>query len=156
MSADKGCGVTLPLSFKEPVSLTRVSRATATGFARSRLAPSTLTDRGASITLATGDVPRSSAEMLAPSRLNSRKSNFQGEAAGAAPLAGVAAPPAAVGATGGVGAAGGRAAADGLPKSLSRLSDPSGSSHVVNFRPVRDSESTWACRLDKSTVVPLT
>src|SRR5580704_1858422 len=150
MSADRGCGVTVPSTFNVPVSLTRVSKATVTGFARSRLTPSTFTDSGASNTLAAGEVPRSSAEMLASCSTNSPKSNFHGAAAGTEPLAGVTAAPGAADAAGGpaafgagVAAEGGAAedgAAAGLPKSRSRLSEPSGSSHVVNFRPVRDSE----------------
>src|SRR5271170_7428403 len=113
MSADSGCGVTVPLSFNVPVSLTRVSRATVTGFARSRLTPSTFTDSGASTTLAAGEVLRSSAEMLASCSTNSPNSNFQGVAAGAEPLAGVTETPGAVDAPAGAAAFGAGAAADG-------------------------------------------
>src|SRR5882724_5168081 len=79
--ADSGCGVTSPPTFSEPASLTRVSRATVTGLARSKLTPSTFTDNGASRTFAAGEVPRSSAEMFASRSASSRKSNFHGEAA---------------------------------------------------------------------------
>src|SRR5258707_14599553 len=65
----------------------RVSRATDTGLARSKLTPSTFTDNGANRTFAAGEVPRSSAEISASRSVNSRKSNFHGgvaEAGGAA------------------------------------------------------------------------
>ncbi len=109
----------------------RVSRATVTGLARSKLTPSTFKDKGANSTFTAGEVLRSSAEMLASRTANSRKSNFHGGVAEA----------------GGVEEAGGAAAAvdagcaDGDCASLSKLSDPSGSSHVTSFGPEIDSES---------------
>src|SRR5258707_4122078 len=80
--ADSGCGVTSPLTFNEPVRLMRVSRATVTGLARSKLTPSTLSDSGANNTFTAGEVLRSSAEMLVSRSDNSRKSNFQGGVTG--------------------------------------------------------------------------
>src|SRR5258707_13385428 len=59
----------------------RVSRATDTGLARSKLTPSTFTDNGANRSFAAGEVPRSSAEISASRSVNSRKSNFHGGAA---------------------------------------------------------------------------
>src|SRR5258706_16278482 len=61
----------------------RVSRATDTGLARSKLTPSTFTDNGANRSFAAGKVPRSSAEISASRSVNSRKSNFHGGAADA-------------------------------------------------------------------------
>src|SRR5579863_3914907 len=122
----------------------RVSRATATGLARSKLTPSTFTDNGANRTFAAGEVPRSSAEISASRSVNSRKSNLHGGVA----EAGGAAADAAVDAGGGVvvGVGGGaEAAVDARARgdcaSLSKLNDPSGSSHATSFTPVSDSES---------------
>src|SRR5271165_4648848 len=89
--ADSGCGVTSPLTFSEPASLTRVSSATFTDLARSKLAPVTLSDSGANSTVAAGDVLRSSAEILASRRVNSRKSKLQGAAEGGGGAAGTGA-----------------------------------------------------------------
>src|SRR6266404_4839959 len=134
----------------------RVSRATDTGLASSKLTPSTFTDNGANRSFAAGEVPRSSAEISASRSVNSRKSNFHGGAAeggcAAAAVDGGAA--AAVDGCAAVDVGGGAApAVDGCAAaavdaraggdcaSLSRLSDPSGSSHVTSFTPVSDSES---------------
>src|SRR5712664_2376859 len=112
----------------------RVSRATDTGLARSKLTPSTFTDNGANRTFAAGEVPRSSAEISASRSVNSRKSNFHGGAAeggdAAVDVGGGAAP-----AVDGCAAAAVDARAGGDCASLSRLSDPSGSSHVTSFTP---------------------
>src|ERR1700680_4030716 len=133
--AASGSGTTSPLRFNEPAPSIRVSRATVTGLARSRLTPSTFKDNGANSTFAAGEVLRSSAEMLASRTANSRRSNFHGGAAEAGAAAGPGAAAAGVD-TGGTG---------GDRTSFNRLNDPSGSSHVTSFTPVSDSESAWAC-----------
>src|SRR5882724_5692419 len=137
--APSGSGVTSPLTFNEPAPLTRVSRVTVTGLARSKLTPSIFRDNGSNSTFAGGEVPRSSAEILASRTANSCKSNFQG---GVAETGGLAAAD-----TGGVAAAdtAGPAAAGAVRggdcKSFNRLTDPSGSSQVTSFTPVSDRES---------------
>src|ERR1700722_2474991 len=144
--ADSGWGVTSPLTFNEPVLLMRVSRAMVTGLARSKLTPSTCSDNGANNTFAAGEVLRSSAEMLASRRDNSRKSNFQGggtEAGGAAAAVAGGAGAAVAGGTGAAVAGGtGAAAAAGDCASLSKLNDPSDSSQVTSLTPESASEST--------------
>src|ERR1700722_7440218 len=151
--ADRGCGVTSPLALKDPESLIRVSRLTVTGLARSKLAPSTLSENGASRTFAAGVVLRSSAEMSASRTANSRNSNFHGAAAGAGAGAVAVAPASAAASAAGAvatlvvalaaGCAGAPAAFDaGGCINLSKLTEPSGSSHVRSFSPgsVNDSE----------------
>src|SRR5580692_7699400 len=127
-----------PDTLSVPLSLIFVSSATLTGLARSRLAPVTLMDSGAISTFATGLVRRSSAEMLASRSANSPSSNCQaGPAPGAGATVGVTAgdPVGGLGAADGIGAANGPAAA-GAAASLSKLTDPSGSSQLTSFRPV--------------------
>src|ERR1700686_1077642 len=144
--AASGSGTTSPLRFNEPAPSIRVSRATVTGLARSKLTPSTFKDNGANSTFAAGEVLRSSAEMLASRTANSRRSNFHG---GAAEAGGGAAEAGGEAAEAGGEAAGAGAAAAGVDTggtggdrtSFNRLNDPSGSSHVTSFTPVSDSES---------------
>src|ERR1700722_8592480 len=102
--------MTVPATLREPAPLIFVSSSTLKVFARSRLTPSTLMDRGASSTFAAGLVRRSSAEILASRRKNSRKS-YCHALVGAAPAAGGAV--ASVGAVGGGGTAVGAGAAVG-------------------------------------------
>ena len=144
-----GWGVTSPLSFRDPLSLILVSSATLSGRARSKLTPSTCSDSGASSTFAAGVVLRSSADMCASCKSNLARSNCHGVPDAAA--AGAAG--AAVSAGAGVG---GGAGAGGAVASLSRLTEPSASSHVTTLRPLSDSDSTWACRFKRSSEVPLT
>src|SRR5712672_1988254 len=135
--APSGSGVTSPLTFNEPAPLMRVSRVTVTGLARSKLTPSIFKDNGSNSTFAGGEVPRSSAEILASRTANSCKSNLQG---GVAEAGGLAAAD-----TGGVAAADTAGPAAGAVrggdcKSFNRLTDPSGSSQVTSFTPVSDRE----------------
>src|SRR5882757_11388529 len=133
--APSGCGVTSPLTFNEPAPLMRVSRETVTGLARSKLTPPSFTANGANRTFAAGDVLRSSAEMLASRTSISPKSTFHG---GVAVDGGAAA---VVGGDGGAcAAASGGACAECA--SLSKLNDPSGSSHVTSLTPESAREST--------------
>src|ERR1700719_3224024 len=188
--ATAGCAVAVPVTLNEPASLIFVSSAMVNCLARSRLTPSTLMDRGASSTFAAGLVRRSSAEILASRRANSRRSYCQGRggvapsavgwgavvaagggggavvAAGGGGGAAVCADAAVgAGAVAGVGAEGGAEDAGeaagtvadgaGVAASLSKLKDPSGSSQVTSFTSLRDSESLWAWRPLRSSVVPL-
>src|SRR5271165_907109 len=146
--ADKGCGVTSPLALKDPESLIRASRLTVTGLARSKLTPSALSENGANRTFAAGVVLRSSADISASRTANSCKSNFHGAAAGAEAGAAVFAAggaaavdtaPVAAPAAGCAGAPAGFGAGGCI--NLSKLSEPSGSSHVTSFTPVSVSES---------------
>src|SRR3984885_9697618 len=159
--AAMGCGVTSPVTFTVPVLLIFASSATLRGLARSRLAPVTLMDNGAITTFATGLVRRSSAEMLASRSANSPSSNCQ---AGPAPGAGATAGVTAGDTVGGPGAADGLGAAAvavgagagaGAATSLSKLTDPSGSSQLTSFTPVMLRESLCAWRGLRSTVVLL-
>src|SRR5882724_3898090 len=109
--ASRGCGVTTPVTFKEPASLIFASSATLKALARSRLAPITLTDRGAISTFAAGLVRRSSAETLASRIVNSRRSNCQA-GAGAAPAPADALSGGEAGDTGGEGEGGGDGAGE--------------------------------------------
>src|SRR5258705_6519847 len=115
----------------------RVSRATDTGLARSKLTPSTFTDNGANRSFAAGKVPRSSAEISASRSVNSRKSNFHGGAADGGSAAVDVGGGAAVDVGGGAAPAV-DAPAGGDCASLSRFNDPSGSSHVTSFTPRGD------------------
>src|ERR1700723_1575370 len=161
--AARGWGVTPPATFTVPVLLIFASSATLRGLARSRLAPVTLMDNGAITTFATGLVRRSSAEMLASRSANSPSSNCQ---AGPAPGAGATAGGTAGDTVGGPGAADGLGAAAvavaagagagaGAAASLSKLTDPSGSSQLTSFTPVMLRESLCAWRGLRSTVVLL-
>src|ERR1700679_3338463 len=112
------------------------------GLERSKLTSAALTDSGASTTFTVGEVLRSSAEILASLSANSCKSKAHGAAAGAgvavsvgpAGTGGAAGPGGAAGAVGAAGT-GGVAAAAGDCSSLSKLNEPSGSSHVTSFTP---------------------
>src|SRR3984885_28216 len=157
--AAMGCGVTSPVTFTVPVLLIFASSATLRGLARSRLAPVTLMDNGAITTFATGLVRRSSAEMLASRSANLPSPNSQ---AGPAPGAGATAGVTAGDTVGGPGAADGLGAAAvavgagaGAAASLSKLTDPSGSSQLTSFTPVMLRESLCAWRGLRSTVVLL-
>src|ERR1700722_2908478 len=120
------------------------------GLERSQLTSAALRDSGASSTFTAGEVLRSSAEILASLSANSCKSKVHGAAAGTGVAVSVGGAAGTVGTaeTGGVaetvGAAGtveaATAAGDG--SSLSKLNEPSGSSQVTSFTPVRDSDST--------------
>src|SRR3984957_10725881 len=162
--ATAGCAVAVPVTLNEPASLIFVSSVMLSGLARSRFTPSTLMDRGASRTFAAGLVRRSSAEILASRRANSRRSYCQGRggvapgAVGWGAVAGAGGGGGTVVAAGGGG--GGAVCADapdgaGVAASLSKLKDPSGSSQVTSFTSLRDSESLWAWRPLRSSVVPL-
>src|ERR1700722_2982379 len=143
-STASGWGVISPLKLNDPFSLILVSSDTFSGLARSRLTPSTCSASGASSTCAAGLVLRSSPTMLASFSSNRRRSNAQGEPAAEGALV----------ASRGVPFAGGGDVA-GAADNLSKLKDPSGSSHVTSLSPVIDNDSTCAWRFNKSNVAPL-
>ena len=150
--AAAGCGVTSPFTVNEPVPLMRVSRATLTGFARSRLAPLTSSDNGASTTLTAGCMVRSSAEMLASCSSNRPRSHCHARCAAAAlDCEATAVAFAGTGGAGGDGCAG-RSGAGGAAASFSKFKTRRGSRQAVNFMPLNDSESTCARRFARSTV----
>src|SRR5258706_467075 len=116
----------------------RVSRATVTGLARSKLTPSTLSDSGPNNTFPAGEVLRSSAEMLVSRSDNSRNSNFQGGVTGDGGVAEDGGAAAVVAGGTEAAAAGG---AGGDCASLSKLNDPSASSQVTSLTPESATES---------------
>src|ERR1700675_1621301 len=147
--APTGRGGSSPVALKTPVSLILASRARVMGLPRSKLAPPILSDSGARITFAGGWMLRSSAEILASFAENSRSSKCHGgpaATAGAAAGTGAGvelADPGGGAAPGAAGVAGPGATATpdatgvagpGATASLSKLNDPSGSSHVRSLR----------------------